>query len=85
MILPPEGGRCKSHKFVHYFFFFKQERRWTVEQPHGVFAVVAADLAELVENASSQGFGNFSVAGIDCFEVITFGLPTHENVTRLGC
>jgi hypothetical protein len=31
----------------------------TVEQPDGVFAVVAADLAKLVENASSQRFGNF--------------------------
>jgi len=41
--------------------------RWTIEQPDGVFAVVAADLAKLVENASAQRFGNFSVAGVDGF------------------
>ena len=41
--------------------------RWTVEQPDGVFAVVAADLAKLVEYARSERFGNFLVAGVDGF------------------
>ena len=59
--------------------------RWTVEQPDSVFSVVATDLAELVENARSQRFGNFSVAGVDGFEVFPFGLLTHEIVTLLGC
>jgi hypothetical protein len=59
--------------------------RWTVEQPDGVFSVVAADLAKLVENASSQRFGNFLVAGVDGFEIIPFGFLTHEIVTLLGC
>ena len=54
---------------------------WAAEQPDGVFAVVAADLAELVENASSERFGNFLVAKINCFEVVPFGFPTHETVT----
>jgi hypothetical protein len=41
--------------------------RWSVEQPNGVFAVVAADLAKLVEYASSERSGNFLVAGVDGF------------------
>ena len=58
---------------------------WTVEQPNGVFAVVAANLTELVENARSQSLGCFSVTEINRFEVIPFGLSTHENVTLPGC
>ncbi len=59
---------------------------WAVEQADGVFAIVAADLAELVQDASSQWFGGFLVAEINCSEIIPFGLPTHEIVTLLaGC
>ena len=54
---------------------------WAAEQPDSVFAVVAADLAELVEDVSSQWLGSFLIAKINCFEVIAFRFPTHETVT----
>lgn len=54
---------------------------WTAQQADGVFAVVTADLAELVEDASSQGLGSFLVTEVNCFEIIPSRFPTHETVT----
>src|SRR6185295_13390949 len=45
-------------------------RRRTAEQSNRVFAVVAANLTELVENARSYGLGCFFVAQVNRFEVI---------------
>ena len=60
-------------------------RCWTVEQPNRVFAIVVADLTELVENTRSQRLGCFSVTEVNRFEVIPFGLSTHGNVTLPAC
>jgi hypothetical protein len=56
-------------------------RGWTVEQSDSVFAVVVADLTELVENPGSERFGYFLVAYVNRLEIIPSGLSTHVNVT----
>jgi hypothetical protein len=54
---------------------------WTIEQSNGVFAVVVADLTELVENPGSEGLGYFLVTDVNRFEIIPSGLSTHVIVT----
>ena len=60
-------------------------RRWTIEQANGVFAIVVADLTELVENPGSQRLGYFLVSNLNRFEIIPSGLSTHVFVTLPGC
>jgi hypothetical protein len=59
--------------------------RWAIEQPDGVFAIVTANLAELVEHHSSEILGGFAVAGVDGFEIFPFGVLTHDDVTLPWC
>ena len=60
-------------------------RRRAIEQTDSVFAVVAAHLAELVEDQNSDFLGSFAVAGVDGFEIFPFGLLTHDDVTLPWC
>ncbi len=60
-------------------------RRGAIEQTDSVFAVVATDVAELVEDQGSEFFGSFAVAAVDRFEIFPFGLLTHDGVTLHWC
>ena len=57
--------------------------RWAIEQPDGVLAIVTTHLAELVEDERSEVLGDFAVAGVYGFEILPFGLLTHNDVTLL--
>lgn len=52
--------------------------RRPVKEPQGVLAVVARDLAELIEDPLLVGAGALAVARMDGSEVFPFGLVAHD-------
>ncbi len=56
--------------------------RGTIEQPDGIFAMIVADLTELVEDLLPQGPFGLVISLVDRFEVFPFRFSAH-NVTLL--